>query len=323
LDLSDILPILARRIETLVRTTNCIFFLDKGDGTIRAAHSSGNRAELFERAEIGLGKGISGWVAAYRKPILNTRPVLDLKEMGRDDSGSLTDALVVPLTADDSCIGTISLYAEPPVSYTQSDLDLIQNVAGQVGPVIADALNRRAKSDGSKLMDPVTNTYRVAYLSVAGSQFLAAAAKDCSPLSLLLFDVRNLSQIVNLYGISKSDEVLRKVADTLRGELREIDILVRYGYGGFVALLPGVRTEQATRYAQRLTQLLRTNSSLGLNWHTASVSCQTAVASYPNDGSTIYDLLQSAQRSLLEQSKLSTATTDDREGNILEFPPRI
>jgi diguanylate cyclase (GGDEF)-like protein len=199
----------------------------------------------------------------------------------------------------------------------------MQGVAAQVAPVIGDALGRQVRPDGSKLIDAVTNTYRVAYLSVAGSQFVAAAAKDRSPLSLLLFEIKNLSQIVNLYGISKSDELLRKVADTLRVELREIDILVRYGYDGFVALLPGVRAEQAARYAQRIAQLVRTNSTLGLAWHNAAVSCQATVASYPNDGSTIYDLLQSAQRSLLEQSKLTTTATDDREGNILEFPPRI
>jgi diguanylate cyclase (GGDEF)-like protein/putative nucleotidyltransferase with HDIG domain len=323
LDLSDILPILSRRLETLVRTTNCIFFLDNGDGTLKAAHASGNCAELFERAEIGLGKGISGWVAAYKKPILNTRPALDLKELGCKDCNSLTDALVVPLTVDDTCIGTISLYAEPPISFTQADLDLLQGVAEQIAPVIVDARGRHARSDTRKLIDPVTNTYRVAYLSFAGSQFVAAAAKDSSPLSLLLIDVKNLSQIVNLYGISTSDDILRKVADTLRGELREIDILVRYGYRGFVALLPGVRMEQAARYAQRLTQLVRTNSTPGLTWHSAAISCQAAVACYPNDGATIYDLLQSAQRTLLEQTKLATSTADDREGNILEFPPRI
>lgn len=323
LDLSDILPILSRRLETLVRSTNCVFFLDSGNGTIRAAHATGKRAELFERAEIGLGKGISGWVAAYKKPIFNTRPVLDLKELGIEDCNSLTDALVVPLTVEDNCIGAVSLYAEPPISFTQGQLDLMQAITLQIAPVIADALGRRTRSDSGKLVDPVTNTYRVAYLSVVGSQFVTAAAKDHSPLSLLLFDVRNLTQIVNLYGISKSDEVLRKVAETLRGELRDIDILVRYGYRGFVALLPAVRTDQATRYAQRLTQLVRSNSTVGLTWHGAAVTCQAAVASYPNDGSTIYALLQSAQRSLLEQSKLTTGTIDDREGNILEFPPRI
>jgi diguanylate cyclase (GGDEF)-like protein len=307
----------------LVRTTYCVFFLDNGKGTLKAFHATGKRAELFEGAEIGLGKGISGWVAAYRRPILNTRPGLDLKELRIEDCPLLTDALVVPLMVGDACIGAVSLYAEPPISFTQADLDLMQAVAVQIAPVIADALGRQARPDSSKLIDPVTSTYRIAYLSVVGSQFVAAAAKDGSPLSVLLFDVKNLSQIVNLYGISRSDEVLRKVAETLRTELREIDVLVRYGYRGFIALLPAVRAEQAVRYAQRLTQLVRTNSTLGLTWHTAAVNCQAAVASYPNDGMTAYDLLQSAQRSLSEQSRLAAGVADDRDGNILEFPPRI
>jgi diguanylate cyclase (GGDEF)-like protein/putative nucleotidyltransferase with HDIG domain len=323
LDLSDILPILSRRLETLIQTTNCVFFLDNGDGVLRVAYASGNGAGLFHGTSMGLGKGISGWVAAYRKPILNTRPALDLKELGREGCSGLTDALVVPLCIENTCIGTISLYAESPISFREADLDLLQGIAEQIAPVIFDARGSDSHSDSGRLTDPVTNTYRVAYLSAAGTQFVTTAAKDRSPLSLLLFDIKNLSQIVNLYGISTSDDTLRKVADTLRGELREIDILVRYGYRGFIALLPGVRAEQAARYAQRITQLIRTNSTLGLTWHTVGLTCQSAVACYPNDGSTIYDLLQSAQRSLFEQTKLASSSPDDREANILEFPPRI
>ena len=61
---------------------------------------------------------------------------------------------------------------------------------------------------------------------------------------MLLLQVTNFPQIVSLYGAAVSDATFKRIADTLRAELRQIDVLVRYGYRGFIALLPGM---QATK----------------------------------------------------------------------------
>ncbi len=198
LELSDILPILGRRLQRLLPFSTCIFFLDNGEGTLKAAHVLGKFSDVLQNLSIGLGKGISGWVAAYRRPIMNTGPALEFQEV-EGDFTSLTDTLVVPLIFDGNCLGTVSLYAQAPVFYSQANLSLLQLLADQVSPCIAEALKRSTISseEHENIVDPVTQTHRITYLSVAGSHMMDFAARNRSPLSLLCVEVRNLPKFLD------------------------------------------------------------------------------------------------------------------------------
>jgi diguanylate cyclase (GGDEF)-like protein/putative nucleotidyltransferase with HDIG domain len=325
LDLSDVLAILGRRFKRLLPFSTCIFFLDNGEGALNAVHVLGKFSDVLQNLNIGLGKGVSGWVAAYRRPIMNTGPALEFQDI-EGDFTSLTDTLVVPLMFDGNCLGTVSLYAQSPVFYSQANLSLLQLLADQVSPCIAEAFNRHTLSaeQSENVIDPVTQTQRITYLSVAGSHMIDLAAGNRSPLSLLYVEVRNLPQIFRLYGIHSSDAILRKIAEILKRELRETDILVRSGYEGFVALMAGARKEMAARYCERWNKQIRDTIIGTIPGCNIVVTCRIGVASYPEDGSTVFALLDSAQKLIVEQDDLAKQKSglDDTLRNILEFPPR-
>lgn len=321
LDLPDFLHILARRLNDFLPYATCAIYLDNGEDSLKAAHVCGKHSELLQNMTIGIGKGISGWSAAYRQPMINTSPALDFQERGGDFS-SLTDTLVVPLVTDGECIGTISLYAEAPIIFTAGHLASLQNLANIVTPSLAESRSHKLAPEGKGTIDPVTETHRVTHLSVAGPQLIAIAEKSQSPLSLLCIDIRNLPQLVNLYGAHTGDAILRKVADTLKAELRETDILVRFGHQGFTALLPGVRKEKAIRCAQRLHRQIKTGAVSSIAGHNILIDCQAGAASYPADGSSTFALLQSAQRAMLDQAHLADLGAEEPGDNIIEFPPR-
>ena len=319
--LTDALPIVARRLKQIVPYDACVFFTYRENDSVRAEYACGELAASLQGLSIGLGKGISGWVAAYKRPMLNTGPALEFQGITGDFT-PLKDALVVPLVQEGDCLGTISLYACEPLVYSQTHLSLLQTVAEQVAPLVRDACVA-GKPEGESLVDPVTGTYRVAYLSVAGTPLLAHAANTQTPLSLVHIEIRNFSHNVSLYGRGIGDSILRKVADTLRSELRQTDILVRFGYDGFVALLPGVRGLQAARYVHRVQQQIKSAPMNMTPGNALFVNCQAGIASYPDDGSTLPALLQTAQRVLIENARLASPQVSGFEGNVLEFPPRV
>ena len=314
------MPIVARRLRRLVPFTTIAFFIDDGENNLKAAFASGKFSDVVKSMTIGLGKGISGWVAAYRKPIVNTGPALEFQDL-EGDFTSLTDALVVPLITGGDCIGTISLYAEAPIFYSQMHLGMMQLVAGQVASLVAEALKRTKPSSDLALIDPVTEAYRAGYLPIAGAQMLAAAQKSQSPLSLLYVDLKDLSNLISLYGVQTGDLILKKAAELLKSELRDTDVVVRYGHQGFVALLSGVGDERARRYAQGIQRQIRITPLGNAGGHPILTVGQTAVASYPTDGATLISLLESVQRNLPGPSK--PGEDEGAEGNIVEFPPRI
>jgi diguanylate cyclase (GGDEF)-like protein/putative nucleotidyltransferase with HDIG domain len=321
LDLPDFLHILARRLCHLLPFSTCAVYLDNGDDTLIAAHVSGKHSEWLRNLRVGMGKGISGWVAAYRRPMINTSPALEFQEVSGDFS-SLADTMIVPLVAEGECMGTISLYADAPTVYTASHLNSLQTLASIVAPTIAEIRGRKPLMENKGMIDPVTQTHRAMYLSVSGSQLISSAEQSQSPLSLLCVDIKDYQQLVSLYGTHTGDAILRKAANTLKTELRETDILVRYGHQGFAALLPGVRKEKALRCAQRLQQQIRAGAVNSITGHSIPIDCQAGVASYPGDGSTTFALLQSAQRAMLDQAHVTGSADEEPAANIIEFPPR-
>jgi diguanylate cyclase (GGDEF)-like protein/putative nucleotidyltransferase with HDIG domain len=320
LSLDDSLPIIARRLTRIVPYDTCVVYIPQNDDSIKAEFSCGEHANALKGTSIGLGKGISGWVAAYKRPMLNTSPALEFHDLP-GDFGSLKDGMAVPLLQDADCVGVLALYATVPAFFSKSHLSLLQSVAEQIAMLVSDAA-AGDRSDEKALLDPLTGIHRFAYLTVACEQLLAHARKTESPLSLLYLEIRNFLHSVSLYGTGSGDLMLRKVADVLRSELRQTDILVRYGHDGFVALLPGLGNSQASRFVQRLQQQIKGAPVNLAPGNTFFVTCHAGIASFPNDGTSLLALLQAAQKAVAEQVRLSSPQASGPEGNVLEFPPR-
>jgi diguanylate cyclase (GGDEF)-like protein len=260
-----------------------------------------------------MGKGISGWAAAHRRPMINTEPALDFEGI-QGDFTSFADALIVPIVYEDESLGTISLYAQDPVSYSQHDLNVLEVLADLLAPLISESKKRGSAAED--IIDPTTQIHRIQYLTAVGPQLISLARRNRSPVSLIYIEIRNLGQILRVFGANLANSVLRRVAECIKPELRETDILVCYGHQGFVAFLPGVRDEQALRCVQRLKQQIRSEvMNVGQGF---TVDCKAGMASYPKDGATIFDLLQSAQESMRSGSQ-ETAASDS---NVVDFLPR-
>jgi diguanylate cyclase (GGDEF)-like protein len=315
LALSEIFSIIAARLQRLVPFTTCVFYLRTDTDFIRAAHAAGKNSELIREHVIGMGKGISGWVAAYKRPMINAGAALDLQGLHGDFTG-FTDSLVVPITFEGESVGTISLYAEKHISYTDHELELLQTLAMFVAPLISEA-NKTGGQIPENCIDPVTGINRISYLSIVGPQMIAIAAQNRTPISLIYIELRNLYQITRVYGENIGKSILRRVSESIKPELRETDILVCYGHQGFIALLPGVRMDQAVRCAQRLKQQVR-NNGINANGQTFPVDYRAGVSCYPIDGNTIFALIQSAQESINRMS----AETSFSDGKVVDFFPR-
>jgi diguanylate cyclase (GGDEF)-like protein len=74
------------------------------------------------------------------------------------------------------------------------------------------------------------------------------------PASLLMIDVDLFKRLNDQYGHLTGDAVLRRVAQTLRNQVRPQDLLARYGGEEFSLLLPNTEADAALAIAERLRQ---------------------------------------------------------------------
>jgi diguanylate cyclase (GGDEF)-like protein len=80
------------------------------------------------------------------------------------------------------------------------------------------------------------------------------AIRTSSPLAVALLDLDLFKQINDTYGHLLGDEVLRQIADTMTGVLRDYDVAGRFGGEEFVMLLPQTRAPDAFKIAERVRE---------------------------------------------------------------------
>ena len=77
------------------------------------------------------------------------------------------------------------------------------------------------------------------------------------PAAMLYLDADHFKQLNDDFGHAAGDEVLIKLAEGLRAQMRETDLIGRVGGEEFAVLLPGLNLAQAHSRAEQLRQAMR------------------------------------------------------------------
>lgn len=100
--------------------------------------------------------------------------------------------------------------------------------------------------------DKLTSVYNRHMFEEVFKKEISRAKRYGRPLSLIMVDVDYFKEINDRYGHQSGDVVLRDLADTLQKNLRDSDIIARWGGEEFVIILPNTPFEQAVIIAEDL-----------------------------------------------------------------------
>lgn len=117
------------------------------------------------------------------------------------------------------------------------------------------------------------------------------AARQKSEFSILMFDIDNFKQINDTLGHVAGDKCIKALAVTAKSNLREFDLIGRYGGDEFVIVLPGTTMHQALQIAERFRHRIELTEA---PHYTISIG----IASYPKDGTTVKTLVEAADEGL-------------------------
>ena len=118
---------------------------------------------------------------------------------------------------------------------------------------------RRATSRASWLAshDPLTGLANRTLFAEKLREALARARRDGSSVALIGVDLDHFKEVNDTLGHAAGDQLLCQVADRLRANIRETDVLARFGGDEFVILQTQARQpENAQTLAERLSGLL-------------------------------------------------------------------
>jgi len=123
---------------------------------------------------------------------------------------------------------------------------------------------------------------------IALERELARTRRRGSPLCVALLDLDSFKALNDERGHLAGDRVLKLVASTWLGLLRDSDVLARYGGDEFAVLLPDCPPQKATEIVERLSTANAEESS-----------CSVGVAS-ATPGDEAHDLIARADRALYD-----------------------
>jgi diguanylate cyclase (GGDEF)-like protein len=145
--------------------------------------------------------------------------------------------------------------------------------------------------------DPKTGVLNAGAWQVEASLAVARARRRREPVAVLLADIDYFKRVNDTHGHLTGDAVLRTLATEMRQQVRECDLVGRFGGEEFVILLHGTTVTEACVVAERIrrgagvVRVLTKDMIVG-----ATVSIGVAVLG--THGADLEELLESADRAL-------------------------
>jgi diguanylate cyclase (GGDEF)-like protein len=147
------------------------------------------------------------------------------------------------------------------------------------------------------MRDALTGAFNRRGLDVLAPPLLATAARSHAPVTVGLLDLDNFKGFNDLHGHMAGDVMLVTVAAAWMSEVRDTDLVARFGGDEFALVLPGSTPAQAEAAVARV----RARSTAGF-----SIGFATWIP-----GEDVYDALRRADEALFDaKRRLPTASAD-------------
>lgn len=135
--------------------------------------------------------------------------------------------------------------------FSEQELNNLQSLLSTLLYPMRNALLYRAATQ-SALRDPLTDTGNRIAMDLTLQREIDMSRRHLQPLSLLMLDIDHFKKINDNHGHTAGDQVLKAVAASIKGQLRNVDMVFRFGGEEFLILLSNTDREPAALVGERL-----------------------------------------------------------------------
>lgn len=220
-----------------------------------------DEGEFFPNTEINLDNSLAGWVVKHGEPLLlrnvtsEAREKLGIKVTTIGQPKLSHSWMGVPLEASGRIFGLVAVASYLKNQFSQSDLELLQNVTQQAAMALDNAAHHAEVEDQSR-RDTLTMTLNHgAFLKALARETLEAKANG-QPLCLIMLDIDKFKEYNDLFGHLVGDQILVSICDAIRCNIKNTDHIGRWGGEEFAIALPHATAAQGVQVANRIRRAI-------------------------------------------------------------------
>ncbi len=167
-------------------------------------------------------------------------------------------------------------------------------------PAVEVKLLMQALED-SAFKDGLTQLYNRKFIDEHLKKLLPQIKRDKKKIGLLMLDMDHFKAVNDEYGHDIGDKVLKGLSRTLEENVRESDIIIRYGGEEFMVLLIGVDSEEsAMNIAHKIGAKVRENEIDVYAGTTIKKTVSIGLSMYPDDSNLFDTVVKNADIALYE-----------------------
>ncbi|MGZ4318402.1 MAG: diguanylate cyclase [Gaiellaceae bacterium] len=215
-------------------------------------------ADEILKSSSPFGRGITGWAALHREPVRTNQAHLDprmtvVPGTPPDEPEAL---ITVPLIARDTVKGSLNIYRlGEQASFSDEEFELATRFA-DAAALALDNAQIRERLEHQAQTDSLTGLYNHRYFHERLRAELTRASRSRDSVGVLMLDIDDFKRVNDVYGHGTGDQVLRDLADLLRGAVRGSDVVCRLGGEEFGVIIAAGDAGDAINLARRLTDTL-------------------------------------------------------------------
>ncbi len=182
--------------------------------------------------------------------------------------------------------------------YSEKDISILSLIS----TLAAAAIARAKMLESTRLIaitDDLTGLHNHRHLVQQLSVEMARTQRYFRPLALVMLDIDHFKQYNDTNGHLKGNDILRKIGEIIKQNIRQTDIAARYGGEEFSVIMPETSALTGKTIAERLRKAIESCPFKDMKSQPGGrLTASLGIAAYPENAASAHDLIDEADRAL-------------------------
>jgi diguanylate cyclase (GGDEF)-like protein/PAS domain S-box-containing protein len=213
-----------------------------------------------------------------------------------DEKGILA-MIVLPLIVAGESVGSLSLYTGEIDFFQEEEINLLKELSNDISFAI-DHINKQTRLDYLAYYDELTGLANRNLFLDRLSQYIRSAVQDGHKLAIYQIDLERFKSINASLGRNAGDELLKQVAEWLKVNIGDSNLLARIETDNFAMIMPTVMQDNDLICHLEKTIEGFSRHQFRLDDAVFRINAKIGIAQFPDDGSEADILLRNAEAAL-------------------------